>query len=59
MQDPARQKQMYKILSVVFAVAGFIWVIYGVFTPRFIFYPLIGVGNWAVAWYCKKMSRAD
>ncbi len=58
MQDPARQKQMYKILSVVFGVAGFIWFVYGLFTPRFIFYPFIGVLNWGISWYCRQMGKA-
>jgi hypothetical protein len=58
MQNPAKQKQTYKILSVVFAVAGFVWIIYGVFTPHFILFPLVGLLNWAVAWYCSQMSKA-
>ena len=37
-------------------LAGFVWIVYGVFTPRFILFPLIGLANWAVAWYCKQMS---
>ncbi len=57
-QDPAKQKQMYQILSAVFAIAGFVWIVYGVFTPRFILYPVIGLLNWGVAWFCRQMSRA-
>ncbi len=57
MQDPAKQKSMYKLLGVVFAIAGFIWIVYGVFTPRFILYPFIGLINWAIAWYCRQESK--
>jgi len=49
---------MYQILSAVFAIAGFVWIVYGVFTPRFILYPVIGLLNWGVAWFCRQMSRA-
>jgi hypothetical protein len=59
MQDPAKDKRMYQILTLVFAIAGFVWIIYGVFTPRFILFPLIGLLNWAVAWYCKQMAKAN
>jgi hypothetical protein len=58
MQDPAKQKKMYQTLSVVFAIAGFVWIVYGVFTPRFLLFPFIGLVNWAVAWYCKQSAKA-
>ena len=59
MQDPAKQKKLYRILSTVFAVAAVVWIISGFFTiPRhYILFPLIGLLNWGVAWYCKQMSK--
>jgi hypothetical protein len=58
MQDPAQQKKMYMLLSIVFGVAGLVWIICGVFSPRFIFYPFIGLINWGIAWYCRQAGKA-
>jgi hypothetical protein len=60
MQDPAKQKKFYDILYKVFAVAGLVWIVGGfVSIPRhYVLFPLIGLVNWAVAWYCKQMSKA-
>jgi len=57
MQDPAKQKKMYKLLSIVFAIAGVSWIIAGFWgLTHFILYPLIGLVNLAIAWYCKQNS---
>lgn len=57
MQDPAKQKNLYKILKVTFGIAGFVWIVYGLFTPNFILFPLIGLVNWGIAWYCAQLSK--
>lgn len=58
MQDATKQKQLYKVLAVVFAIAGLAWIIGGIFSVYHrILYPFIGVANWAVAWYCWQMSK--
>ncbi len=59
MQDPASQKRTYKVLTIVFTFGGFLWIIYGLIPPltHFILFPLIGLVNWAVAWYCRQMSK--
>jgi hypothetical protein len=57
MQNPANQKKAYKILSVVFGVAGLVWIILGLSSPRYIFYPLIGLINWGIAWYCNQAGK--
>jgi len=44
------------MLALVFGVAGVVWIVYGFFSPRFILYPLIGVANLAVAFFCKQAS---
>ena len=40
----------------VFGVAGMVWIVYGFLSPRFILYPLIGVVNLTIAYFCKKAS---
>jgi hypothetical protein len=59
MQDPAKRKKLYEILTYVFAIAGLVWIIGGVWPPRlhYFLYPFLGLLNWAVAWYCKQMSQ--
>ncbi len=59
MQDPASQPRTYKLLSFVFAFAGFVWIVYGLIPPwtHFILFPLVGLANWGVAWYCRQMSK--
>ena len=56
MPVPENQSRKYKLLAVVFGVAGMVWVIYGFLSPRFIFYPLIGAANLGIAYFCKKAS---
>jgi hypothetical protein len=56
MDDQAKQKRAYRMLAVVFAVAGVIWIVYGFFSPRFILYPLIGLLNLGIAYVCKQLS---
>jgi hypothetical protein len=52
------QRSTYKILAVVFGVAGIAWIIGG-FTSvtHFILYPFIGVVNLGIAYLCKQMSK--
>jgi hypothetical protein len=59
MSDPASQKRSYKTLSIVFTVAGFVWIIYGLIPPwtHFILFPVVGLINWGIAWYCRQMSQ--
>ena len=57
MQDPTKEKKLYSILTVVFGIAGFVWIVYGVFTPQFLLFPFIGLINWGIAYYCKGMSK--
>ena len=47
---------MYKLLALVFAVAGVVWIVSGFFSPRYILYPLIGLANLGIAYYCKRSS---
>jgi len=56
MPEQPNQRRNYKILAVVFAVAGVVWIVHGFFSPRFIFYPLIGLANLAIAFFCKRAS---
>ncbi len=57
MQDPAKQKKLYIILTVVFAVAGLLWML-GLFTPNRFLFGIIGLINWGIAWYCWQMGKA-
>ncbi|MBI5388116.1 MAG: hypothetical protein HZA90_25910 [Verrucomicrobia bacterium] len=57
MINPSNQKTTYKILFVVFGIAGVVWILYGVFTPRFLLYPFIGLLNLGIAAYCRLMSK--
>jgi hypothetical protein len=56
MDDQAKQRRMYQLLMVVFGIAGVVWIVYGFLSPRFILYPLIGVANLGIAWFCKQSS---
>jgi hypothetical protein len=58
MQDPAKAKKLYEVLTYVFAIAGFVWIVAGfVAIPRHYFlFPLVGLLNWGISWYCKQMS---
>jgi len=56
MDDHATQKRKYTILGAAFAVAGAVWIVYGFLSPRFILYPLVGLGNLGVAYVCRKLS---
>lgn len=58
MQDPAKQKSLYKILVWVFGIAGLAWIIGGVRSLYHPFlYPFIGVLNLGIAYYCRLMSK--
>ena len=56
MNDQAKQKRAYLLLAIVFAVAGGVWGVYGLFSPRYILYPLIGFVNLGVAYVCRRLS---
>jgi hypothetical protein len=56
MNDPAKQKQAYLLLAVVFGAAGAVWIIYGLMSPRWVLYPLIGFANLGIAYLCKRGS---
>jgi tetrahydromethanopterin S-methyltransferase subunit C len=57
MQDAEKKQKAFKTLSLVFAVAGVIWIIAGFISHRYLFYPFIGLLNWAIAYYCSMMSK--
>ncbi len=57
MDDPIKKQRTYKILAIVFAVAGFSWIIGGIYSGRYFIYPFFGLINWAVAYYCRLMSQ--
>ena len=43
----------YLLLAVVFGIAGLVWIIGGLLSVYHrIFYPLIGLLNLAIAYYC-------
>jgi len=56
MPEQGNLSRRFKMLALVFGVAGVVWIVYGFFSPRFILYPLIGVANLAVAFFCKQAS---
>jgi hypothetical protein len=56
MDDQERQRRMYKFLMMVFGIAGVVWIVYGFCSPRFILFPLIGLANLGIAWFCKQSS---
>ncbi len=58
MNEPDNKAKTYKILAVVFAVAGLVWIIGGIISYRFFLFPFIGLVNWAIAWVCREMSRS-
>jgi len=57
MKEPLNKKTAYKVLALVFAVAGLVWIIGGLLSFRFFLYPFIGLLNWGVAWYCWQASQ--
>ena len=57
MDDPTKQKRTYRILGALFLVAGVVWIVYGFFSPRYLFYPAIGLANLGVAYVCKKFGE--
>ena len=61
MQEKAYQKAnqglAYFVLAVMFGIAGLVWMVYGFLSPRWILYPLIGVGNLAAAFLCWRSSH--
>jgi hypothetical protein len=56
MDDQGKQRRAYLTLTVIFGIAGVVWVVYGFFSPRFILYPLIGLANLGVAYVCRRQS---
>jgi hypothetical protein len=51
------QRKSYKLLAVIFAIAGVAWIIGGLCSiAHFLLYPLIGVLNLGIAYWCKQMS---
>ncbi len=56
MNDQAKQKRLCLLLAAVFGVAGFVWIISGFLSPRYILYPLVGLANWGIAYVCRQQS---
>ena len=56
MNDPARNRKIYLLLTVVFSISGLVWIISGFLSPRFIFYPLIGLLNLGAAYACRQQT---
>ncbi len=56
MNDEAAQRRAYRLLSIVFAVAAVVWIVYGFSSPRYILYPLIGLLNLGIAYVCRLLS---
>lgn len=57
MKQPADKKSLYKILAVVFGIAGLIWVVYGLMSPHFLFYPFLGLVNLGLAFLCFQNAK--
>lgn len=57
MKQPQPRQKTLKLLAAAFAVGGLVWIIGGITSYRFILYPLIGLMNWAVAYYCWQESQ--
>ncbi len=57
MKESLNKQTTYKILALVFAIAGLVWIIGGLVSYRYIIFPFIGLLNWAVAWYCFQTSK--
>jgi hypothetical protein len=54
-----KNKQLaYKVLALVFAIAGLVWIIGGLTSRHYLFYPFLGLLNWGIAWYCQQASQA-
>jgi hypothetical protein len=51
--EPAAQGRAYQFLAVVFGIAGLVWIVYGLMSPRWVLYPVIGVLNLIIACVCK------
>jgi hypothetical protein len=56
MDDRGKRQLSCKTLAIVFAFAGLVWIVYGFLSPRYILFPLIGLGNLGIAYVCKKQS---
>jgi hypothetical protein len=56
MDDQEKQRRKYKLLAVVFGIAGAVFIVNGFFTTRYILYPLIGLVLLAIAYFCKQSS---
>ena len=56
MEDSAKQKRAYRILAVIFGIAGVVWIVSGFFTTSWILYPLIGFVTLGIAYVCKKAA---
>lgn len=49
---------MYLLLAVVFGIAGLVWIVGGLLSVYHrILYPLIGVMNLGIAYYCKTEGK--
>ena len=52
------KQMMYLLLAVVFGIAGLVWIIGGLFSVYHrVLYPLVGVVNLAIGYYCKQESK--
>ncbi len=54
---PASPRQSYKLLAIGFTAAALVWIAYGLVPPRFVLFPLIGLANLSMAWYCRRMRK--
>lgn len=57
LDDSSAESRTYLLLAIVFGVAGLVWVVYGLMSPRWLFYPLLGAVNLAIACLCKSRSN--
>ena len=52
------QKGILKILPFVFGIAGLSWIIGGICSiSHIVLYPLIGLVNLGIAWFCWQSSK--
>jgi fatty acid desaturase len=58
MQDPAKQKKRYQILSTVFLVGTLIWLVGVIIQPgHWLLYSFVALINGGISWYCRQESR--